>query len=159
MSVVTQDRIDHHERIGRAEALDKAANDLDLSGRTHIARVDRIKSDAELFPLINDARHLFGEIEEGKVRVLRVIGENRGGQRTHVKAHGRENRNDGHQRCPADSGQVVNRRDAANIGLETHVEDFLLASVVFEVPKDSTSQDVKHLHSAIFENNRGCASC
>ena len=81
VSVVTQDRIDHHERIGRAEALDKAANDLDLSGRTHIARVDRIKRDAELFPLINDARHLFGEIEEGKVRVLRVIGENRGGQR------------------------------------------------------------------------------
>ena len=159
MPVVTEDRVHHHERLVPSKSLNKTADDLDLTRRAHIPRVDRVEIDAEFFPLINDFGHLFGEIQKREVRVLRVIGKNCGWQRTHVKAHGRENRNDGHQRRPADSGQIVNRRNAAKVGLETHVEDFLLASVVFEVPKDTTSQDVKHLHSAIFKNNRGCASC
>ena len=86
-AVVPQNRVDNNKRVLAAEIINETRNDLNLPGRTQVARVYRIKLDFELLPAGNHFRHLVGQIEKTVFRILRMVGKNGRRQRTNIKSH------------------------------------------------------------------------
>ena len=97
VTVVTQHRVHHHHVVLPTELQDKLLHNLCLLRRTQITRVESIEVHVHLLPVLDDALHLVGQVEERVCGVLRMCGQHRRGQRTHLKAHGRKHRNDRHQ--------------------------------------------------------------
>ena len=105
--MISHHRIHDHQGIFLRKVADKPLHDINLPHRTQIAGGNALEFEADLIPVLNIRFHPVCIIIHKEIRKRRIIGKNRGRQRTSLHPHIGKNRKYHRHGTPSVSCNIV----------------------------------------------------